>query len=141
MRLFKFAKDGGHLSKVWGLFIIEWKRAFSVVLLKFEDGSREAFHSHAFNAWSWVLWGQLNEARITGTPDAGGDLIKTTFKPSLRPIFTARDNFHKVNSVGTTWVISFRGPWADTWLEYIPAENRTITLTHGRKEVLSGDQQ
>ena len=58
--LFK-AKDGGPESKVTGYWLIESKRWFSIALLRFDEGSREAFHTHAFNAISWVLWGELLE--------------------------------------------------------------------------------
>lgn len=42
---------------------------------------------------------------------------------------------HKVMSQGDTFVLSLRGPWADTWKEFLPGLNRFITLTHGRKIV------
>lgn len=125
-----FTKDGGPESKVWGLYLIEMKSLFTVVLLRFENGSREAYHNHAFNAISWVLKGQLREKQIDGRI--------TNFAPRLKPIFTSRRNFHQVRSTGRTWVISFRGPWRNRWNEYLPAEDRTITLTHGRK-VVSGN--
>lgn len=130
MKLFKLMKDGGPLSRVWGLFLIEAKRAFSVVVLRFDDGARDAYHTHAFNAYSWVLRGKLIEHMIDGS--------ENVYTPSIRPIFTARDCFHKVESVGTTWALTFRGPWADHWSEFLPDVGggaRFITLTHGRKEV------
>jgi hypothetical protein len=40
---------------VWGWWLVELQRAFSAVLLKFADGSREVYHSHAFNSRSWVV--------------------------------------------------------------------------------------
>ena len=127
MRLFKFMKDGGRESTVSGLFIIEIKKLFSVVLLRFDNGSREAFHSHAFNCFSWVLKGHLEEHNLDGT-------VKN-YRPKILPFMTFRDTFHKVFSRGTTWVLSFRGPWKDEWKEYIPAKNKFLTLTHGRKVV------
>jgi hypothetical protein len=127
MKFFAYEKDGGQESKVWGFFIAEIKSLFSVVLLHFKDGSREAFHSHAFNAVSWVLWGQLNEEQFNG--------IRRTYKPSLVPVWTPRTNFHMVKSVGNTFVISFRGPWVNFWNEYLPDTHQIITLTHGRKIV------
>ena len=131
MNIFKKMKDGGAESKVTGYFLAEIKSLFSVVLLHFEDGSREAYHSHAFNALSWVLRGRLDEnTRI----DARTALI-TTYTPSMKPIVTRRSRMHKVVSLGDTWVISFRGPWVDKWNEYLPNEDKTITLTHGRKIV------
>ncbi len=122
-----FTKDGGPESKVWGLYLIEIKSLFTVVLLRFEDGSREAYHNHAFNALSWIISGRLREEQRNGHV--------RHFLPSLRPIFTARENFHQVRSTGRTWALSIRGPWRDRWNEYLPAERRTITLTHGRKVV------
>lgn len=127
MKLFKGMKDGGPLSRVWGFFVVEAKKLFSIVVLRFADGSREAYHSHAFNAVSWVLTGKLVENSIDGSVNV--------YRPSLLPIWTPRDMMHKVVSEGTTWVISFRGPWANRWREYLPDENRYVTLTHGRREV------
>lgn len=123
-------KDGGSESTVTGFWLIEAKNLFSVVLLCFDGESREAFHTHAFNATSWVLKGGLTEI-----------LWKTNeerrYAPSFKPIKTPRELCHKVRSdKGRSWVLSFRGPWTDTWKEYRPLENdREVTLTHGRVEV------
>lgn len=130
MKLFKVMKDGGPASRVWGFWLIEIKSLFSVAVLKFEDGARDAYHTHAFNAWSWLLKGQLIEI-VRGHEH----LCHVSYRPSLRPIYTPRDMFHKVVSLGTSWAITFRGPWSKTWQEYIPETDRTITLTHGRKEI------
>lgn len=129
MKFFSYSKDGGPDSKVSGMFVVEVKSLFSVVLLKFLDGSRETYHSHAFNALSWVLRGQLTEFLLQGKVN--------TYTPSIHPITTLRSNFHHVESKGTTWVLSFRGPWAKTWEEFLPNENKYLTLTHGRKVVNS----
>lgn len=130
MRLFYWGKDGGPESKVWGFWLIEAKNLFSIALLKFEDGSREAFHDHAFNAWSWVLSGKLKE--FCRWPDGEPVLFKI-YKPSWNRIFTPREFTHMVKSVGNTWVLTFRGPWDNTWHEWV--DNKLITLTHGRKVV------
>lgn len=134
MKFFKRMKDGGPASRVWGFFLIEWKRVFSIALLKFEDGSREAFHTHAFNAWSWVLKGKLREQTVLKADY--GPIDTYSFRahtPSGGPIYTARSRMHRVFSSGTTWVLTFRGPWRDTWWEYIPAEDAYFKLTHGRE--------
>lgn len=128
MKLLWNDKDGGPESRVW-MYGFESKRFGSALLLRFEDGSREAYHSHAFLAVSWVLWGLLLE-RFHGYYD-----WTVRHFPSVRPIITHRDTFHKVTSVGRTWVLSFRGPWwTDAWFEFIPGRGE-ITLTHGRREV------
>jgi hypothetical protein len=121
----KLRKDGGPESRVDGFFIIEIKRWFSVVLLHFLSGSRDAYHSHAFDAVSWVLRGQLIENELSGTTN--------TYRPSFRPVVTRRATFHKVVSVGDTYVLSFRGPWVRFWREYDPGKKLFTTLTHGRK--------
>lgn len=130
MKFMSWGKDGGPESTVSGFWLVEIKGWFSVVLLKFEDGSRDVYHEHAFNSISWVLKGQLYE-----------EILRTRYSevaihyPSWRPVYTYRSTFHKVISLGTTWVLTFRGPWSATWREFIPSTCQTITLTHGRKEV------
>ena len=125
MKLLKWSKDGGPDSTVSGLFIVESKSLFSVVLLKFSNGSRDAFHTHSFNAVSWLLKGELVEETIDSTINE--------YLPSVKPIYTPRDRFHKVTSIGDTWVLSFRGPWVKIWKEYLPANNEIVYLTNGRK--------
>jgi hypothetical protein len=124
-RLLTVTKDGGPDSKVWAYWLLAWKALCSIGLLRFEHGSREAYHSHAFDCVSWVLKGYLVEHH-----KAGGVSLHPA---SLRPVVTRRETFHKVVSVGRTWVLTFRGPWVDTWREHAAGETRT--LTHGRVEV------
>jgi hypothetical protein len=117
---------------VWGYFAVEIKSLFSLVLLRFEDGSRDAFHDHAFNCISWVLKGHLTEHLVRD--EYCDDLVDINeYKPSLLPVLTFRDTRHKVVSHGRTWVLSFRGPWANSWKEIV--DGQEILLTHGRKRV------
>jgi hypothetical protein len=127
LKLFYKSKDGGPDSTVWGYWLIEWKPMFSIAFLRFEDGSREAYHNHAFNSISWVLKGRLIEDLL----DGGANV----YTPSLKPIYTYWDRFHRVFSSGRTWVLTFRGPWAETWKEYLPKTKEWVTLTNGRKIV------
>lgn len=124
MKLFEKAKDGGPKSTVWGYFLIELKWCFSVVLLKFEGDSRPAYHSHAFNAISWVLSGHLTEHLLD-------EWTVNQYPPSLTSVLTFRDTFHKVDAENPTWVLSFRGPWAKTWKEFT-YEDGEMTLAEGR---------
>lgn len=122
--LFEPGRDGGPKSKVMGFWFIRIKSAFTVALLRFDEGSREAYHSHAFDAWSLVLNGGLLEHHVDGRVQ--------THEPGLRIIRTRRDTFHKVYGLAdSTWVLTFRGPWADTWKE-ITEDGSKITLTHDR---------
>jgi hypothetical protein len=126
-RFFDRAKDGGPESTVTGYWLCEIKGWFSIALLKFEDGSRDTYHSHAFKSWNWVLRGRVLEQHLRGGHEIHG--------PGLRPVVTRRGTFHRVVSVGTTWVFSIRGPWAETWEEFDPETSEFTTLTHGRAVV------
>jgi hypothetical protein len=147
MKFLETTKDGGAESTVWAHWLIEIKGLFSVALLRFEDGTRDAYHSHAFDCVSWVLSGKLVErhrpaCQVEGRcarPNEWCDEPHTdVHTPSLHPVVTLRDTYHRVRSVGRTYVLTIRGPWSKTWREAVPdgaggyAER---TLTHGRKEV------
>jgi hypothetical protein len=131
LKLFRKAADGGENSGVTGFFLIECKSLFSIVLLRFSKGSREAYHEHAFNAWTLWLRGRVVEEAC--------DLNRY---PTLRrklwwPMdlkYTPRNLMHRIIAgPDGAWAISVRGPWLNRWREL--REGRYVTLTHGRKEV------
>lgn len=128
MKLFSKMRDGGPKSPVIGYFLVEIKSLFSIVLLHF-GGTREDFHSHAFNAITFWLRGRVQEIAKTEQGNTGVEWEAGERK------FTPRNLMHKIIPITDAWALSFRGPWAKTWQEYRPAENRFVTLAHGRKEV------
>lgn len=126
MKILSTGCDGGLDSGVTGFWLIEWKKAFSIVLLKFAPGSREAYHNHAFNAVTFWLKGTVVEEDISGA--------KKSWKPGFRPKLTKREKFHRVIAGDNgAWALSFRGPWNPTWREY--RDQRYRTLSSGRLEV------
>ena len=125
----KKMKDGGEHSTVTGYWLVEIKSLLSIVLLKFEGKSRAAYHSHAFNCLNWLIHGRLKEKRIT---DTGVELIE--YIPSFIPFVIKREHFHKVDSDNTSWVLSIRGPWTNTWYDYDEETDKLSVLTHGRIE-------
>ncbi len=125
MKFCKIMKDGGTESVVWGFWLFEIKSLFSITVLKFKDGGREAFHDHAFDAFSWILSGHLKEEHLDGHTHY--------IKPSWMPFITRRNCFRKVTSYGNTYALTFRGPWTKTWQEYLPETNEITTLTNGRQ--------
>lgn len=130
MKLLTKRKDGGQESTVTGYWLIEIKCLFSICLLKFEGRSRDVYHTHAFNCFSWVLRGALRETFVCYNYN------EKTHKASWLPFMTRRGDFHKVDSVTpVTWVLSFRGPWAQRWQEYDPKSGSFTHLTHGRVEL------
>jgi quercetin dioxygenase-like cupin family protein len=122
----KRRKDGGEQSHVTAYFLVAIKPLFTIALLHFADGTREAFHSHAFNAITVVVKGSFCEEYLEG---------KKVYFEAGDVKYTPRKRFHKVRSFGDTWALTFRGPWADTWKEFLPERNKFITLTHGRQVV------
>ncbi len=132
MRILSKARDGGPDSPVDAFFLIELKSVFSIVLLRFNVGGREAYHTHAFNALTWFIWGDMVEQDIDGS-----------FKPyrrSLIPKYTPRSKNHRVRAYRPSWCLSIRGPWTDRWTE--DNDTHHIVLTHGRKiveQVNNGD--
>lgn len=125
MRILSVTKDGGEESTVWAYWLIEIKSLFSIALLCFENGSRDAYHTHAFNSISWLLWGHLEEEI------ADAYEVSAIYSPGIRPIYTRRETFHKVTSYGRSWVLTFRGPWVDSWRERVGGQS--LLLTNGRK--------
>lgn len=126
MKLFTKSHDGGKDSGVTGYWLVENKDLFSIVLLRFNKGSREAFHSHAFNAITFWLKGSVTEHFENGKPSIN-------WLPSFIPKITLRNNCHKIFAHETSWALSFRGPWADRWKEI--KNNESYYLTHGRKRI------
>ena len=129
-RLFYTKPDGGNDSGVTAYFLIEWKILFSIGVLKFNEGSREAYHSHAFNALTWRICGEAYEEQLSLY---GRMIARRKYAVKLKPKVTPRSNVHKVIAYTESWAFTIRGPWEDTWYEYKNGEK--ITLTHGRKVV------
>lgn len=127
MKFFRWGRDGGVQSSVFGFWFVEIKCLFSIVLLRFEGDSREAFHSHAFNALTWWLTGEVEEILVDGTT--------RRWRPSLLPKVTRRSCFHKVKPLRRTWALSIRGPWSKTWHEYNRSTQELTTFAHSRRVV------
>lgn len=123
LKIFHKSHDGGADSGVTGWWLIEWKSVFSIVLLRFSKGSREAYHSHAFNALTWWLKGEVKEE----FQDGSNSIV---WRPSFKPKYTPRSNFHKITGLKKSWAFCIRGPWSKTWNEV--KKDKMYTLTHGR---------
>lgn len=130
MKFFQIAKDGGPDSPVTGFFVVEIKSLFSIVFLKFNKGAREAFHSHAFNAVTLWLRGTAIEHVLNPTRSVASRIWEA---PTVK--YTPRDLMHRIEAPENVYAFSIRGPWVNTWKEYLPTTNDTVLLTHGRKVV------
>lgn len=125
MRFLQKTKDGGSESPVDAYFLFEIKSVGSIALLKFNKGSRDAFHTHAFSALTWFISGDLEEELYDGR--------KRRYIKSIIPKLTSHSCNHRVIAYKDSWCFTIRGPWKDTWTEHKNGEK--ITLTHGRKEI------
>lgn len=130
MRFLQKCKDGGPNSPVDAYFLIELKSLFSVALLKFSKGGREAYHTHAFNAFTWFLYGDLIEESFDGT--------SKKYTIGLKPKYTPKEKNHRVYANKTSWCFTVRGPWCKTWTEDF--DGVRTTFTHKRKIVKYADQ-
>ena len=125
MRLLQKVKDGGKLSTVDAYILIEIKCLFSIALLRFNQGSRENFHSHAFNALTWFIKGTMREKFLDGREEV--------YTRRLLPKFTPRASTHKVIAERPSWCFTLRGPWSKTWSEFSPSGKTEYLYTHKRK--------
>lgn len=115
MRFFEKVKDGGPDSPVDAYVLIEIKSLFSIMLLKFNPGMREAFHSHAFNAFSIFLSGDTDEERLEEN-EWGFFVVAKLFHGGMMK-YTPRSLIHRFNTYKPAWVLTFRGPWRKQWTE------------------------
>lgn len=127
-RFFVKSHDGGKDSGVTGYWLIEWKPVFSIVLLRFSEGTREAYHTHAFNALTMWLKGKVREDIMVD------DRVYSKEWQAGNTKVTPRNLKHRICGLTkSAWALSFRGPWLDTWTEHKHCVD--YTLTHGRKVV------
>ena len=127
MKFLKWGTDGGKDSGVTGFWIFEIKNLFSIAFLRFAKGTRENYHSHAFNAYSWFISGEVEEQHLDKDP--------IVWKPSIWPKSTPRSTFHRVNALKDTYAFTIRGPWSKYWYEYDPSNEEFIKMQNGRKVV------
>ena len=106
-RLFYVKPDGGKDSGVTAYFLIEWKVLFSIGFLHFKKGSKRVYYNREFGALSWWLKGEVTEKKIDNT--------YRKYKPSLKPKYTSRNDFHKIFAHTTAWCFTLRGPWNNLW--------------------------
>lgn len=125
MKFFTKSKDGGPESPVDAYFLFEIKSLCTVALLRFNTGTREAFHTHAFNALTWFISGSLVEQDADGSHHI--------YRRKWLPKLTRRTKNHRVIADCTSWCFTIRGPWSSTWTE--DTETHHTVLTHGRKIV------
>jgi len=136
VRFLEKTPDGGPQSNVDAFFLIEVKSLFTVALLRFNAvEAPERFHTHAFNALTWWLWGSAYEESNPVQRGCGHIIDHREYGRSILPKVTPRDLMHRVVPRTTSWALTIRGPWRKRWKELRGPELREVTLTHGRTEI------
>lgn len=104
--------------------LFEWKRLCSIIIYWFcGNGWQGRSHSHAFNAWSFLLWGNYFER-------VGNAVLNRDRK---RLLFYPRSCFHELGISKGCLTLLFAGPWAKTWQEI--KDGRIRTYSWGRTVV------
>jgi hypothetical protein len=110
--------------------LFECKYLFSIICFYFHksNGEQDRFHTHAFNAISFKIFGTYNEYvlddEITGNYhiEKRTDIIK----------YFPRDRYHKIGNSSGCLTLLLSGPWINSWKEYICGTNKIVNYKFGR---------
>lgn len=109
--------------------IFECKWLFSIILFYFHksDGAQDRFHTHAFNAISFKLFGTYDEHVLDCEETGEYRVVKRTQIIKYFP----RESYHRIANSSGCATILISGPWLKEWKEYV--NGRTQVYTWGRK--------
>lgn len=93
--------------------LLEYKKWFSIKLFHFHktEGYQDRFHTHAFNAYSFLLKGDYIEEIIEN-----GHILKVA-RSRERMLFIPRDSYHRITKSNGCWTLLFTGPWGNEFKE------------------------
>lgn len=96
--------------------IFEHKLLFSIIIFYFHkaNGSQDRYHTHAFNAISFKIFGKYNEY-ILEDEKTGKYRIET--RNNIIKYFP-RNSYHKIGNSNGCMTILFSGPWKRIWKEW-----------------------
>ncbi len=95
------------------LTILEWKPLFSLKLFHFHetDGCQDRFHTHAFNAFSFLLKGDYTEEVICN------GVIMRRRRSHKRLLFIPKNQYHRITRSKGCWTLLLTGPWGSEFKE------------------------
>lgn len=146
---FKAITFGQFTAKQFVLF--EHKRLFSIIFFYFKgDGWQDRWHTHAFNAISFKLFGSyledsLHHSRyrlVSGPlwfipePDPESEFVSVIKKRTELIKYFPRDSFHKLGHSNGCMTMLLSGPWKPQWVE-VHDNGTTTHLNWGRSNVQS----
>lgn len=101
-----------------GIWIYNWKTIL-----------QNRFHTHAFNAYAFLLRGSYIEEVIENNI-----IITKNVNQWLKPRFLPKNYCHRIlKAQPNTWTIVFFGKWSKFWYEYFEDTKTWIKYTWGRK--------
>lgn len=121
---FKFGKQ--HISQ---FVIFECKYIGSIMFFYFHksDYSQDRFHTHAFNAISFKIFGNYDEHVLINENTGEYEIHKRTNIIKYFP----RNSYHRIANSNGCLTLLLSGKWKKQWKEYINGEVKFYTW--GRK--------
>jgi hypothetical protein len=117
--------------------VLEWKKFFSIKLFHFHktDGKQDRFHTHSFNAVSFLLSGNYIEEVVQD-----GKVVALDRNRS-RVIYIPKNEYHRITKSGGCRTILITGPWEKYWKELRELGNsryQEVTQGAGRVDISVG---
>jgi len=109
--------------------IFECKWLFSIIFFYFHksDSSQDRYHTHAFNALSFKLWGKYTEYLLL---DESSGAFRVRQRTNIFQFFP-RDSYHKIGDSNGCCTMLLSGPWKNNWKEWI--NGTVVHYTWGRE--------
>jgi hypothetical protein len=113
------------------LTLLEYKKWFSIKLFNFHKsgGVQDRFHTHAFNAYSFLLKGDYTEEVLEDNK-----IIKC-LRSRSKALFIPKDSYHRITRSKGCVTLLVTGPWGETFKEL----RNTVGNTY--QEVVCGSQR
>ena len=126
--LFEFGDQ--HVSQ---FIVFESKYLFSIIFFYFHksSGCQDRFHTHAFNALSFRVFGNYIEEFIV-------DNYEIVSKPRDRSrlLYIPKNSFHRITKSDGCLTILLSGRWEKTWKEYV---NGQLIIYNWNRHVLQNE--
>jgi hypothetical protein len=108
--------------------VFEYKWLFSIIFFYFHKskGSQDRFHTHAFNAISFKIFGMYHEHKLL-SEETGFYQVKQ--RKNIIQYFP-RNSYHRIAQSNGCLTMLLSGPWKKTWKEYI--DGKVIHYNWGR---------
>jgi len=111
--------------------VFEWKCLFSIIIFYFHksEGSQDRFHTHAFNAISFKIFGEYTEYILLS--ERQGDYVTERRTQFFK--YFPRNSYHKIGNSNGCMTLLLSGRWKREWKEYIEGRG-VVRYTWGRSE-------